>query len=122
MKKLLTATAMTAVFASTAFTQEAITEFNIGILGGENAQDRMTSNECVRASTDDRLGVRDKAIMELFYSSGLRLAELLGLAYVEVQGDRVRFYGHPMMRSDVYREGYVAGEDERFVMLDMMVG
>jgi integrase/recombinase XerC len=29
--------------------------------------------------TDDRLGVRDKAIMELFYSSGLRLGELLGL-------------------------------------------
>ncbi len=29
--------------------------------------------------TDDRLGVRDKAIMELFYSSGLRLSELLGL-------------------------------------------
>jgi len=29
--------------------------------------------------TDDRLGVRDKAIMELFYSSGLRLAELIGL-------------------------------------------
>jgi integrase/recombinase XerC len=29
--------------------------------------------------TDDRLGIRDKAIMELFYSSGLRLAELLGL-------------------------------------------
>jgi len=28
---------------------------------------------------DDRLGVRDKAIMELFYSSGLRLSELLGL-------------------------------------------
>ena len=28
---------------------------------------------------DDRLGVRDKAIMELLYSSGLRLAELLGL-------------------------------------------
>jgi integrase/recombinase XerC len=29
--------------------------------------------------SDERLGVRDKAIMELFYSSGLRLAELLGL-------------------------------------------
>jgi len=29
--------------------------------------------------TDGRLGVRDKAIMELFYSSGLRLAELIGL-------------------------------------------
>ena len=29
--------------------------------------------------TDDLLGVRDKAIMELFYSSGLRLAELVGI-------------------------------------------
>jgi integrase/recombinase XerC len=28
---------------------------------------------------DDRLGLRDKAMMELLYSSGLRLAELLGL-------------------------------------------
>ncbi len=29
--------------------------------------------------TDDELSTRDKAIMELFYSSGLRLAELVGL-------------------------------------------
>jgi integrase/recombinase XerC len=29
--------------------------------------------------TDDEISVRDKAIMELFYSSGLRLAELVGL-------------------------------------------
>ena len=29
--------------------------------------------------TDEQLGVRDKAIMELFYSSGLRLSELVGL-------------------------------------------
>ncbi|MDE2306372.1 MAG: tyrosine recombinase XerC [Gammaproteobacteria bacterium] len=29
--------------------------------------------------TDDRLSTRDKAIMELFYSSGLRLRELVGL-------------------------------------------
>jgi len=34
--------------------------------------------------SDDRLGVRDKAIMELFYSSGLRLAELLGLDLVDL--------------------------------------
>ena len=33
---------------------------------------------------DDRLGVRDKAVMELFYSSGLRLAELLGLDLVDL--------------------------------------
>ncbi|RPH49632.1 MAG: tyrosine recombinase XerC, partial [Lysobacterales bacterium] len=34
--------------------------------------------------TDERLGVRDKAIMELFYSSGLRLAELVGLDLTDV--------------------------------------
>jgi integrase/recombinase XerC len=34
--------------------------------------------------TDERLGVRDKAIMELFYSSGLRLAELIGLDLPDV--------------------------------------
>jgi phosphonate transport system substrate-binding protein len=56
MQKLLTATALTAVLASSAFAQE-ITEFNIGILGGENAQDRMTSNECFRAKIEAELGV-----------------------------------------------------------------
>ncbi|HXW10127.1 MAG TPA: tyrosine recombinase XerC [Steroidobacteraceae bacterium] len=34
--------------------------------------------------SDDTLGVRDKAIMELFYSSGLRLAELLGLDLLDL--------------------------------------
>lgn len=57
MQKLLTATTLTAVMASSAFAQEAITEFNIGILGGENAQDRMTSNECFRAKIEAELGV-----------------------------------------------------------------
>ncbi len=56
MQKLLTATALTAILASAATAQE-ITEFNIGILGGENAQDRMTSNECFRAKMEEALGV-----------------------------------------------------------------
>jgi integrase/recombinase XerC len=34
--------------------------------------------------TDEQLGVRDKAIMELFYSSGLRLSELTGLDVTDV--------------------------------------
>jgi phosphonate transport system substrate-binding protein len=57
MKKLLTATAMTAVLASSAFAQDAITEFNLGILGGENAQDRLTNQECFRAKLEEALGV-----------------------------------------------------------------
>ena len=56
MQKLLTATALTAILASSAFAQE-ITGFNIGILGGENAQDRMTSNECFRVAVEKTLGV-----------------------------------------------------------------
>jgi phosphonate transport system substrate-binding protein len=57
MQKLLTATALTAALAASAVAQDAITEFNIGILGGENAQDRMTSNECFRAKMEEALGV-----------------------------------------------------------------
>ncbi len=57
MQKLLTATALTAILASSAFAQDAITEFNIGILGGENAQDRLTSTECLRVAMEKELGV-----------------------------------------------------------------
>ncbi|MGI9247294.1 MAG: tyrosine recombinase XerC [Steroidobacteraceae bacterium] len=44
---------------------------------------------------DGALGVRDKAIMELFYSSGLRLAELLGLdlADLDLRDRTVRVTG-----------------------------
>jgi len=59
MQKLLTATAIIALLAPAAMAQE-ITEFRIGILGGENAQDRMTSNECVRVYVQDLLGVETK--------------------------------------------------------------
>jgi phosphonate transport system substrate-binding protein len=56
MQKLLTATALTAVLAASVSAQE-ITEFNIGILGGENAQDRLTNQECFRAKIEEALGV-----------------------------------------------------------------
>ncbi len=56
MQKLLTASILTAILASAATAQE-IKEFNIGILGGENAQDRLASNECLRAKVEAALGV-----------------------------------------------------------------
>ena len=45
--------------------------------------------------SDDSLSVRDKAILELFYSSGLRLSELVGLttAEVDLQDRTVRVLG-----------------------------
>lgn len=38
-----------------------------------------TINQLLDIPADDALAVRDRAVMELFYSSGLRLAELVGL-------------------------------------------
>lgn len=57
MKKLLALLAATTALATPALAEEAIKEFNIGILGGENAQDRITSNECYRAAIETALGV-----------------------------------------------------------------
>jgi phosphonate transport system substrate-binding protein len=56
MKQLIAILAATTALAGTAQAQE-IKEFNIGILGGENAQDRLTSNECYRAAIEAQLGV-----------------------------------------------------------------
>ncbi|ARE82797.1 phosphate-import protein PhnD [Roseovarius mucosus] len=57
MKNLFAAIVATTALVSPALAQDQITEFRIGILGGENAQDRMTSNECYRAKAEDLLGV-----------------------------------------------------------------
>ncbi len=59
MKTLLSALALTTTLAGAA-AAEGITEFNIGILGGENAQDRMTNLECFRAKVEAELGVPAK--------------------------------------------------------------
>ncbi|PJF08462.1 phosphonate ABC transporter substrate-binding protein [Pseudorhodobacter sp. MZDSW-24AT] len=56
MQKLLTATALVSLMATSVSAQE-ITEFRLGILGGENAQDRLTNQECFRAKIEETLGV-----------------------------------------------------------------
>ena len=56
MKTLLSVLAATTLLAGVAQAQE-IKEFNIGILGGENAQDRLTNQECFRAKIEEALGV-----------------------------------------------------------------
>jgi phosphonate transport system substrate-binding protein len=59
LKKLLLAATAVATLSFGASAQE-ITEFRIGVLGGENAQDRLASYECVRAYVQDLLGVETK--------------------------------------------------------------
>jgi phosphonate transport system substrate-binding protein len=58
MKKLLGLLAATTLLTGVAHAEShGIKEFNIGILGGENAQDRLTSNECMRVKFEEALGV-----------------------------------------------------------------
>ena len=54
-----------------------------------------TLNQLLDIPPDDALAVRDKAVMELFYSSGLRLAELVGLdlIHIDLQDRTVRVLG-----------------------------
>ena len=53
MKKFVAAILATTVLAAPAFADGhgGISEFRIGILGGENAQDRLNNQECLRQRT-----------------------------------------------------------------------
>jgi phosphonate transport system substrate-binding protein len=66
MKKLLGLLATTTLLG-TAVQAENIKEFNIGVLGGENAQDRMTANECFRVYAEEALGVPVKVFTPADY-------------------------------------------------------
>lgn len=69
MKKLLALLAATTVMTGVAHAEaHAIKEFRIGILGGENAQDRLNSNECLRAYTEELLGVETKLFAPADYN------------------------------------------------------
>ncbi|MCH2093690.1 MAG: phosphonate ABC transporter substrate-binding protein [Rhodobacteraceae bacterium] len=69
MKNLTAAILATTALASAAFADgHAISEFRIGLLGGENAQDRLNNNECLRAYTEDALGVQTKLFAPADYA------------------------------------------------------
>lgn len=68
MKKTLAlAFAATTALSSAAFA-ENITEFRIGILGGENAQDRLTNNQCLADKVTDAIGVPVKMFAPADYN------------------------------------------------------
>ncbi|MEM6421687.1 MAG: hypothetical protein AAF698_03785, partial [Pseudomonadota bacterium] len=75
MKSLISAAVATIALTGAAAAQDAgssdvykkdferdlgISEFRIGLLGGENASDRLRSNECLRQYAEDLLGVPTK--------------------------------------------------------------
>jgi len=69
MKNILVAALAISSVATGALAQASdISEFRIGILGGENAQDRMNSNECLRKLTEGTLGVPTKLFAPADYN------------------------------------------------------
>ncbi len=87
MKKLIAA-----VLATTALTApvaaEDITEFRIGIIGGENAQDRLNNNECLRAYTEKELGVETKLFAPADYNGVIQglLGGTIDMAWLGASG------------------------------------
>lgn len=57
MKTFAAALLAASTALASAASAQGITQFNIGILGGENAQDRLTNQECYRAKIETELGV-----------------------------------------------------------------
>ena len=86
--KSLIAVLMTSAALVGAAQAEGITEFNIGVLGGENAQDRMTSNECLRAYAEETLGVPVKLFTPADYDGVIQglLGGTLDMAWLGASG------------------------------------
>ena len=74
MKKVVTLAIAALMTIGTAFADSpsTISEFRIGILGGENAQDRLNSNECLRTKTEELLGVETKLFAPADYNGVLQ--------------------------------------------------
>ena len=68
--------------------EDTITEFRIGVLGGENASDRLRSNECVRAQIEALLGVPTKIYAPADYNGVIEglLGGNLDMAWLGASG------------------------------------
>ncbi|PIL18689.1 hypothetical protein P775_19140 [Puniceibacterium antarcticum] len=81
-----------AILATTALTSAAmaqdIQEFNIGVLGGENAQDRMTANQCLADHATEALGVPVKIFTPADYNGVIQglLGGTLDMAILGASG------------------------------------
>lgn len=69
MKNFIAAALATTALTSAALADDqTITEFRIGILGGENAQDRLNAHECLKEYTEEALGVPVKIFTPADYN------------------------------------------------------
>ena len=87
VKTLVAILAAATALAGPVSAQE-IRQFNIGILGGENAQDRLTSSECLRAKVEQALGVPVKVFTPADYDGVIQglLGGTLDYAWLGASG------------------------------------
>ncbi|MEC7762955.1 MAG: phosphonate ABC transporter substrate-binding protein [Pseudomonadota bacterium] len=87
MKRILVAALATTALVSPALAQ-GIEEFNIGILGGENAQDRLNNHECLKTYTEEALGVPVKLFAPADYNGVIQglLGGTLDMAWLGASG------------------------------------
>ncbi|MCE8553539.1 phosphonate ABC transporter substrate-binding protein [Ruegeria pomeroyi] len=96
MKKLVAVLAATTALATPALAQE-ISEFRIGILGGENAQDRLNSNECLREKAEELLGVETKLFAPADYNGVIQglLGGTIDMAWLGASGYAKTYLSDP---------------------------
>ncbi|KIC43620.1 phosphonate ABC transporter substrate-binding protein [Ruegeria sp. ANG-S4] len=96
MKKLIAALVATTAMAAPVMAQE-ISEFRIGILGGENAQDRMSKNECLREYTEEVLGVETKLFAPADYDGVIQglLGGTIDIAWLGASGYAKTYLSNP---------------------------
>ncbi|QFT58847.1 Phosphate-import protein PhnD precursor [Sulfitobacter sp. THAF37] len=89
MNKLFAAALATTALSTGALAQtNGIDEFRIGILGGENAQDRLNSYQCLADYTTEELGVETKLFAPADYNGVIQglLGGTLDMAWMGASG------------------------------------
>ncbi|WP_107497511.1 phosphonate ABC transporter substrate-binding protein [Thalassobius sp. I31.1] len=96
MKKLIAAVLATSALTAPVMAQE-ITGFNIGLLGGENAQDRLNNNECLRAQAEELLGVPVKLFAPADYNGVIQglLGGTIDMAWLGASGYAKTYLSDP---------------------------
>ncbi|MAM63171.1 phosphonate ABC transporter substrate-binding protein [Maritimibacter sp. UBA3975] len=96
MKKLIAAALTTTALTGTAFGQE-IDGFNIGILGGENAQDRLANHECLKEYAEEALGVPVKLFAPADYAGVIQglLGGTIDMAWLGASGYAATYLQDP---------------------------
>ncbi|MEQ5871046.1 phosphonate ABC transporter substrate-binding protein [Sagittula sp. NFXS13] len=96
MKKTIAIALMTTALTGTAQAQD-IEEFRIGILGGENAQDRMNNYACLSEYTEEALGVPVKLFAPADYNGVIQalLGGTLDMAWLGASGYAATYLQDP---------------------------